>query len=168
MTRSRKQLFLLRHAKSSWDDPSLDDHDRPLAPRGRKAAKTMAEHVLRERIRPSLVLCSSAQRTRETLDRVSPPGEVLIEPELYGATEDGLLERLRRVPSTVGSVMLIGHNPGMEDLAVMLAGSGIQLPEIKLKFPTAALATLAFEGEWSNLRPGCAELAAFVTPRELG
>lgn len=162
-----KQLFLLRHAKSSWDDATLADHDRPLAGRGRKAAKVMAEHLRLEKIDPALVLCSSARRTRETLERVSPGGDVLIEAELYGATEDALLERLRRVPSDVGSVMLIGHNPAMECLALRLAGQG-DVSRMGSKFPTAALATLTFEGDWTDLGPGRAELVSFVTPKELG
>src|SRR5207247_5287517 len=98
-----KRLLLLRHGKSSWDDPGIADHDRPLAPRGRRAAKSMGEHLRRESIRPVLVLCSSAVRARETLDAVAPTGEVRIEPELYGAPWDELLDRLRRVPGGVGS-----------------------------------------------------------------
>jgi phosphohistidine phosphatase len=99
-----RQLFLLRHAKSSWDEP-LAGHDRPLAPRGCKAAKRIGAHVRREQIRVALVLCSSARRARETLDLVAPPGEVRIEHELYGATAAELLERLRRVPDDVDAVM---------------------------------------------------------------
>jgi phosphohistidine phosphatase len=160
-----RQLFLLRHAKSSWDEPLLADHDRPLAPRGRKAAKRIGAHVRREQIRVALVLCSSARRARETLDLVAPPGEVRIERELYGATAAELLERLRRVPDDVDAVMLIGHEPAMRDLAVGLVGGGSELTD--RKFPTAALATLTFAGPWSTLAPDHAELAAFVRPREL-
>jgi phosphohistidine phosphatase len=151
-----RRLYLLRHAKSSWDDPGLADHDRPLAPRGRRAAKAMAKHLRDERIEPALVLCSSAVRARETLERVDPAGEVRIEPELYAANADELLDRLRRVSSDVESVMLIGHNPAMQELA-----------RIEHKFPTGALATLTFDGDWSDLRPGAAELAAFVRPKQL-
>lgn len=122
-----RQLFLLRHAKSSWDEPSLADHDRPLAPRGRKAAKRIGAHVRREQIRVALVLCSSARRARETLDLVAPPGEVRIERELYGATSAELLERVRRVPDDVDAVMLIGHEPAIRDLAVGLVGSETEL-----------------------------------------
>ena len=160
-----RQLFLLRHAKSSWDEPSLADHDRPLAPRGRKAAKRIGAHVRREQIRVALVLCSSARRARETLDLVAPPGEVRIERELYGATAAELLERLRRVPDDVDAVMLIGHEPAVRDLAVGLVADGSELTD--RKFPTAALATLTFTGPWSTLAPDHAELAAFVRPREL-
>ena len=161
-----RMLFLLRHAKSSWDDPELRDHDRPLAPRGRRAAKLMAGHIRDEGIRPSLVLCSSAVRARQTLAGVAPDGEVSVEQELYGASADDLLDRLRRVPDGVESVMLIGHNPAMQDLALTLAGGGAE--QVERKFPTGALATLSFAGEWSELAPGGAELVAFVRPKQLG
>jgi phosphohistidine phosphatase len=164
MTKS-KRLFLLRHAKSSWEDPSLADHDRPLARRGRKAAERIRTYLQRERIRVALVLCSSARRAHETLDLVAPTGEIRIERELYGATADELLERLRRVPDEVEAVLLIGHEPAIRELAVRLIGDGSEVAE--RKFPTAALATLTFTGPWSTLEPGHAQLAAFITPREL-
>jgi phosphohistidine phosphatase len=160
-----KQLLLLRHAKSSWDDPSLADEDRPLAPRGRKAAKRLGAYVRRERIAVGVVLCSSAKRARETLDLVRPPGEIVIERELYHATAAELLERLRRVPDEVDAVMLIGHEPAIRDLAVGLVGPESELAD--RKFPTAGLATLTFTGPWTTLAPDGAGLAAFVRPREL-
>jgi phosphohistidine phosphatase len=162
-----KQLFLLRHAKSSWDDVVANDHDRSLAPRGRRAAKLIAKHLRREGIVPSLVLCSSARRTRETLAALDLGGDVQIERELYGASEAELVERLRRVPDPAGSVMVIGHNPGIHGLALTLAGSGAELERMAPKFPTGALATLEFDGHWRELGPGDAELAAFVRPRDL-
>ncbi len=91
-----RHLFVLRHAKSSWDDPELVDHDRPLAPRGQRAAKLLADYMRRERIRPALVLCSSARRTIETYEGVRPSGELSIETGLYDAGGDELLGRLRR------------------------------------------------------------------------
>jgi phosphohistidine phosphatase len=160
-----KHLLLLRHAKSSWDDPSLADEDRPLAPRGRKAAKRIKAHVRREQIPVALVLCSSAKRARETLDLVAPPGEILIEHELYRATAAELLERLRRLPDEVDAVMLIGHQPAISDLAVGLVGRGSEVAD--RKFPTAGLATLTFTGLWRTLAPRRARLASFVTPGEL-
>jgi phosphohistidine phosphatase len=166
-----KQVFLLRHAKSSWDDPELADHDRPLAPRGRRAAKAIAEHLGREGIVPELVLCSPARRARETLGRIAPAlGDdvrVEVEEELYGASADGLLERLRALDDDIGSVMLVGHNPAIEELALSLAGSGDELPAMRKKYPTAALATLAFDGRWRDLEPGSAELTDFVKPKQL-
>ena len=161
-----KRLMLLRHAKSSWDDPTLVDHDRPLAPRGRKAAQLIGAYLRRERIPVSLVLCSSARRARETLELVDPPGELQIAPELYGASADQLLARVRRLPETIDSAMLIGHNPGMQELAACLASDDGELAE--QKFPTGALAMLRVAGPWLDLRAGGAELAAFVKPRELG
>jgi phosphohistidine phosphatase len=166
-----RYLHLLRHAKSSWDDPALSDHDRPLAARGRRAAKLIATHLRREGIVPELVLCSSATRARETLDGIEPAigdaPDVQIERRLYGASESELLDRLRDVPDTVYSVMLIGHNPSVQDLTLMLAGSGAPLDTVEHKYPTAALATLTFEGSWGELAPGGAELRAFVRPKDL-
>src|SRR4029453_12785732 len=109
-----KRLLLLRHAKSSWDEPGLADHNRPLAPRGRRAAESMARHLRDDRISPALVLCSSARRTRETLELLGVVEEVRIERALYGASEDELLDRLQRVPETLDSVMLVGHNPAVQ------------------------------------------------------
>jgi phosphohistidine phosphatase len=170
---SRKRLFVLRHAKSSWEEPSLHDHDRPLAPRGRRAVTLLAEHLQATDIHPSLVLCSSARRTLETLEGVSPGGETLIEPELYAASASTLLERLRRVSEGTESVMVIGHNPALQILVLRLAGGhgavidGSDLAAVQRKFPTGALATLAFDGTWSELTPGSAELLEFVRPKSL-
>jgi phosphohistidine phosphatase len=158
-------LLLLRHAKSSWDDPTLADHERPLAPRGRKAAKRIREHLRREDASVSLVLCSSARRARQTLDLVAPGGQVEIEPELYGASAGELLERLRRVPDDAGTVMLVGHNPAIQDLLVSLVEEPGDLAV--RKFPTGALATLAVSGPWHSLGAGQAGLQGLVTPREL-
>jgi phosphohistidine phosphatase len=162
-----RQLYLLRHAKSSWKESGIPDHDRPLAGRGRRAAKAMAAHLQAERVRPELVLCSSATRARQTFERVEPLGarEVHIERELYGADAATLLARLRDVPAGVGSVMVIAHNPGLEDLTRVLARQDDELGE---KFPTGALATLAFgDREWASLERGTAELIDVVRPREL-
>jgi phosphohistidine phosphatase len=160
-----RHLLLLRHAKSSWDQPSLADHDRPLAPRGRKAAKRIRAHLRREQVPVALVLCSSARRARETLELVAPPAKIQIERELYGATSAELLERLRRVPDDISVVMLIGHQPAIGDLAIRLAGRESELAD--RKFSTGALATLKFTRPWSTLGQDHAELAAFVTPRDL-
>src|SRR5271166_5745408 len=93
-----RQLFVMRHAKSSWESVGLDDHERPLAPRGRRAVKALSEHMRSREIMPALVLCSSSRRTRETLEGVNPGGEWVIEPDLYGAGADAVLDRLRCVP----------------------------------------------------------------------
>jgi phosphohistidine phosphatase len=165
------RLYLLRHAKSSWDDPTLADHDRPLAARGRRAAKVMAEHVRREGIAPELVLCSSSRRTRQTLTLIAPSlGESTraeIKPELYAASAGDLLEALREMPDEVASAMLIGHNPGIQDLTLGLAGDGPETARVRRKFPTAALATLEFRASWRELAPAGAGLVSFVKPKEL-
>jgi phosphohistidine phosphatase len=164
------RLLLLRHAKSSWDDPSLADRDRPLAPRGHRAAARMANHLRSDVPRPDLVLCSPALRTRETLDRMSNAfgdAEVVVDDELYGAGEGELLERLRAVDDRFETVAVIGHNPGIHDLAIALAGSGADLDRMEAKFPTGALAVLAFDGSWRDVSPGGGRLEAFVTPKDL-
>lgn len=169
-----KALYLFRHAKSSWDDPALSDHERPLAPRGRRAAARIAEHLQREGIRPAIVLCSSSRRTRQTLELVAaalPDARAQVEADLYGAGAGSLLRRVRRLPDTADSVLLVCHNPGLHDLALALAGSGDAqaLARLRAKMPTAALATLAAPvSRWRDLSPGGAELVAFVVPRELG
>jgi phosphohistidine phosphatase len=163
-----KRVYLLRHAKSSWKHPELLDHDRPLAGRGRRAAKAILRHMRAQEFVPELVLCSSARRARETLERIEPAlrhAPVWVEPELYGASADELLARLRRLPDDLDSVLVIGHNPGMHELALELAGSA---PDLAGKFPTAALATLAFHGSaWGELGPEATELVELTRPRDL-
>jgi phosphohistidine phosphatase len=161
-----KRLYLLRHAKSSWKDPGLADHDRPLAGRGRRAAKAVARHLRELGIEPELVMCSTA-RARETLERLEPvlgTGAVRVERELYGA--GALLEQLRGVPDAVGSVLVIGHNPGLQRLALARPAPAVE--ELEAKYPTAGLAALVFEGpSWRDLDRGSAELVGFVRPRDL-
>ncbi len=175
--RTGKRLFVLRHVKSSWDDPLLEDHDRPLAPRGRIAAKLMAEHIRSAEIEPALILCSSSQRTRETLRCVLPDHDALIEAELYDADCQELITRLRRLPGELPSAMIIGHNPAVQMLVLTLAGATARgdpdrgadspLRHVKRKFPTGALATLGFEGQWAQLGPGRARLIDCVRPKAL-
>jgi phosphohistidine phosphatase len=164
-------LYLLRHAKSSWSDPTLPDQERPLAPRGCRDAKRVSAHLVQLGIEPDLVLCSSAQRTRETLELIRPAlgatASVLLEAELYAASADTLLERLRTVPEGVPSVLLIGHNPGLQDLALLLAAGGADLARLEAKFPTAALATLVFPTAWRQLSQAGGVLDAFVVPKQL-
>ena len=170
-----RRLYLLRHAKSSWSDPSLDDHARPLAPRGEEALSRLRRHLARrqEDGAPELVLCSSARRTTMTLEGIAAAlparTETRIEDELYAASSGRLLERLRQVADALSAVMVIGHNPGLEDLALLLVTrtddpvSG----RMAAKFPTGALAILTFSGSWVDLAPGTGTLESFVVPREL-
>jgi phosphohistidine phosphatase len=166
------RLWLLRHAKSSWDDSSLGDEDRPLAHRGRQAANRMRAYLDIEGINPELVLCSSALRARQTLASVLPAlGTTLvvrIEPAMYTFDVAVLLERLGHVPAEVASLLLVGHNPAMQDLAGRVADRGDRLDDLSQKYPTAGLAEIIFHGgSWDALtdRPG--ELARFVVPRDL-
>ncbi len=167
-----KTLYLLRHAKSSWAGSDVADHERPLAPRGRRSAKKVAKHLHQRGMSPAMVLCSSASRSQETLALVTPALRrrtiIQVEDTLYAAPAEVLLQRLRRVPDEIASVMLIGHNPGLQDLALTIAGRGAKLQCLKEGFPTAALVTLRIPAaNWRELRSGGAELVDFVLPREL-
>ena len=166
-----RRLYLLRHAKSSWKDPALADHDRPLAGRGRRASAALAEHMAEHQIVPEFVLCSTALRTRETygrLEAVLEGAPVLYERRMYAASADDLLELLRTVPEQISSVLLIGHNPGLEELGLQLTRPSPERDNLQAKFPTAALATLELtSSRWDELGPGCASLIAYVRPRDL-
>jgi phosphohistidine phosphatase len=167
-------VYLLRHAKSSWSNPDLEDFDRPLAPRGERACEVMAEYFRLADIHPGLVVCSAALRTRQTLERVRPGlGESPVVRHyrgLYHAGPQAMLNRLRRTPDDVRRVMLIGHNPGMQTLALRLAGGGAEedLQRLSENLPTGALAMLVHHGHsWEDLEEGTCELHSVVAPRDL-
>jgi phosphohistidine phosphatase len=169
-----KTLYLLRHAKSSWDDPGLEDLDRPLAPRGRRASKRIARHVRQSDIAPELVLCSPSVRARETLEAVRAAlGDPMVRfvPELYAVSGPVLLRVVRQAEPGVGALLVVGHNPGLHELAVRLTGSGDGDLRARLreKLPTGALVTLVFEASsWPEVEPGAGKLVGYVVPRELG
>jgi phosphohistidine phosphatase len=171
---STKLLYVLRHAKSSWDDPGLHDPERPLAPRGLRAAKLLGGYVRDNGIAPAQVLCSPARRTLQTLEGVAPGGELLIEPTIYFGGPAEIVERLRQIPAEIESAMVIGHNPALQKLVLLLAGgngglpAGSHLAEVRNKFPTGALATLKFDCAWRELSPGSAQLTDYVRPKSLG
>jgi phosphohistidine phosphatase len=151
-----KTLYLLRHAKSSWKDPGLDDLDRPLNKRGRETAKTMAAYIRRAKIAPDLVLCSTAVRAKQTLEHIAKaikPPRVAFESRIYGVAQPELLKYLRGLPETVECALMIGHNPGLHDLALALADtkSRKRLPPAEGKFPTGAIAAFRFEGAWKGI-----------------
>ena len=166
-----RRLYLLRHAKSSWKEAGLPDRERPLAPRGRRAAKAMARHLADAGIEPQLVLCSPARRSLETLEHVRAAlggAEVQVEPELYGTGAAALLGRLQRVPDAVGSVMLIGHNPALQHVALELARPGPARREVAAKYPTGALIELELPADsWAGVAGVDGELVTFVRPRDL-
>ncbi len=169
-----KTIYLLRHAKSSWQDQEVEDINRPLTKRGRKAAKAMASHLAAQAIVPGQILCSPALRTRETLKQMEAKLDAAIpvrfEKGIYNADASSLLRRLRRLSDGLSSVMIIGHNPGLETLALMLAGEGETTARDKLanKYPTGTLAVLtAPVAHWRDLAPESARLEAFVRPKDL-
>lgn len=133
----------------------------------------MSRYLTETDLRVDLVLCSSTRRTRETLELLAPAfdrAEVLVEDGLYGGGENELLERLREAPESADTVALIGHNPGMQDLASALAGQdpGAEAARLRERFPTGALAVFEIDGAWRELGPGSARLVSFTVPRELG
>jgi phosphohistidine phosphatase len=162
-----KTLYILRHAKAA-PESGEGDAERPLMKRGRKAAAAMGGYLAGLQPSPTLVLCSTARRTRETLDAILPAldaePQLLIEEALYLAGVSRLLDRLQRLPEQAQSVLLIGHNPGLHQLAASLASEAGELAE---SFPTAALAVLRVSGHWSALRPHQATLIDFKTPKSL-
>jgi phosphohistidine phosphatase len=166
---------LLRHAKSSWDDPGLDDHDRPLSPRGESAAAAMGAYLADQKLIPDLILCSDAVRTRETLKRVLPHfgaarPEIVFEPELYLASEATMLAVLQKTKANFRNVLMIGHNPGTQALAMELAANGSRrdIANMGIKFPTCGLAVFTFEGEdWRKIKPAGGRLRLFQTPKRL-
>jgi phosphohistidine phosphatase len=171
-----RQLILLRHAKSTWDDASMPDRDRPLNARGRRAAAIMRQAMQELGLAPDLVLVSTARRTMETLEVLEPWDDApLIEPmdSLYLANPVQLTAALHGVAETVRSVLLIGHNPGLHDLALSLAGpaaiagGGHQARALAAAFPTGALAEFVVAGSWWDLREGGGRLVRFLTPRML-
>ncbi|MDG5494078.1 histidine phosphatase family protein [Niveispirillum sp. BGYR6] len=177
-----KKLYLLRHAKSDWTDPKLADHDRPLNPRGERAAQTMANYWATRKggpPQPDLVLCSTALRARETLLRVMAawpaPPPVEYEEGLYLCGEELLLDRLKALPDTLGSVLLVAHNPDLQLLARDLCGRQEQpdaaalMAELTDKLPTGSFVAIdlpAGQG-WADLRWGCGRLVDFVRPRDI-
>ncbi|WP_309083200.1 histidine phosphatase family protein [Chelativorans sp.] len=171
-----KELLLLRHAKSSWDDPSLDDFDRPLAPRGKKAAQRMGREMAAAGWIPERVLASPAMRTRLTWLRVMAElGESApiadYDYSLYMASAETILTVIRTVPEEVSRLLVLGHNPGLQEAALGLAGPGSKkepLGRLRAKFPTAAVARFTVDGLWSELGFGAARLTHFVRPSDLG
>ena len=173
-----RRILLLRHAKSAWDEPGLDDYERPLAPRGRRAAAVMGVYIRDEELVPDLVLCSGARRARETWAIAAheltpgrgPAPAVEHDRALYMATGEFLLRRLRKLDGSVKSVLLVGHEGGVDALARRLASDGPAPLRRRLgeKYPTAALAVLAVELDgWAALRDKAGTLTRFTAPKDL-
>ena len=166
-----RRLYLLRHAKSSWDDPDQRDFDRPLTKRGQRAATRLGKAMKKRGPVPGLVLCSTAARAQETWRRIAaelpePPPLRLLR-SLYLAAPSRLLDRVRTVDEAVGTLLIVGHNPGLENLAAQLAGEGSDadaLARLSGKFPTAAMAGFELETPWSEIAPESCRLVSFTVP----
>lgn len=169
-----KDLLLLRHAKSSWDTPGQADIDRPLNKRGRKATVRLVDWFKTRKCSPALVLCSPAKRTRETLDLIqeawSKPPEIRYQERLYLAEAEEMLQWLHDLSDAIPSALVIGHNPGLQELALALlpAAADDTRTRIEAKFPTGALLRLSTRARsWSKLGPDSTKLVEYVTPAEL-
>jgi phosphohistidine phosphatase len=168
-----KTLTLLRHAKSGWDAPVARDFDRPLNARGRKAARAMGREMRRLGLGFDLVLASPAARVTETLTEFAQGYGAAVDTRfdetIYLAPVESLLALVRAVDDGDARLLLVGHNPGMEQLALSLSGAGPLRDEIAAKYPTGALAEISFEAtHWREVTPGKGRLARFIRPRELG
>ncbi|MCB1486828.1 MAG: histidine phosphatase family protein [Bauldia sp.] len=168
------RLLLLRHAKSDWGTSTLTDFDRPLAPRGKRAAADVAKAIADDGMLPDRILCSPARRTRETLAALEPylddGDRVEFVDSLYESTPGEYLRVIAAKGDAAGTLMVIGHNPATHGAALALSGTGEPglLSEIATKYPTGALAVIDFEGTgWAAISPGEGHLKAFVQPREL-
>ncbi|MEU6140948.1 histidine phosphatase family protein [Streptomyces sp. NPDC047081] len=166
-----RRLVVLRHAKSAWPD-GVEDHERPLAPRGRRDAPAAGRALAEADCLPDLALCSTAVRARQTWELASAqwgtPPPVRRDRRLYGAEAGDLLRAVHEVSPEVETLLLIGHNPGLEELVLELAGDGLDdaLDQVRLKFPTSAIAVLAWHGTgWQALAPGTALLTSVLVPR---
>ncbi len=167
------RLLLLRHAKSSSDDPGVADFDRPLAARGRRAAAMVGEHIAKHRLTPDRILCSAARRTRETLAQLLPnlvgETEIRLTRSLYDASR-GYKDIIAAQGSASATLMVIGHNPAMQEAAAALIGSGnpALAAEVAGKFPTAGLAVIDFDFTgWRDLTARSGRIVAFYKPRDL-
>ncbi|MFD3659528.1 SixA phosphatase family protein [Streptomyces sp. NPDC058659] len=165
-----RRLVVLRHAKSAWPE-GVPDQDRPLGPRGLRDAPAAGRFLAETGVLPDLVLCSPARRARHTWElaaaELDGPPPTRHDPRLYGADAGELLDVLHGAPDEAGTLLLVGHNPGLEDLVLLLAARGVgdALDRVRTKFPTSATAILTWQGSWPDLRPGGALLTRLAIPR---
>jgi phosphohistidine phosphatase len=167
-----KILTLLRHAKSSWNDPIARDFDRPLNGRGRRAARTMGREMRAQGLQFDRVLASPAVRVVETLEDVAEGYGRSLQPEfdrrIYLATPEALLELIQQTDDGASALLIVGHNPGLERLALLLSQAGEYRSEIEVKYPTATLTEISFPVErWSEVAEGLGTIARFTRPRDL-
>ena len=167
-------LLLLRHAKAEPAVLGMDDIDRPLAPRGRSDAPRMGAFIVAQALVPDLTLCSTARRARDTLELAVPAFGAVIatrpEPTIYEATTARLLAVIRRTPPGVHRLMLVGHNPGFEDLTSDLVRTAEKqaAAQLEKKYPTSGLAVMTFQAAaWAKIVPRSGHLTVFTAPRYL-
>ena len=168
----RRFLYLLRHAKSDWKQPGTEDIDRPLNERGRAAASALGQWMKQQGLLPNWVICSPAARTRETLDPLRsllkiPAKLIDFDDKMYLADLGTLLEVLADSPQDVKDVLLIGHNPGMEELLTHLCGTDVPLSRKGKLMPTATLVQIALPDDWQRLVSHSGKLMSIVRPEEL-
>lgn len=172
-TKRKKRLILLRHAKSDWPE-GVDDHDRPLSDRGKKAAPVVGMYLEKNRLVPDLALVSTARRAQETWARTGrafktmPPMRNCR--DIYEAEPTRILDVIRGVSADVRTLLIVGHNPGLEDLAqqLMKDTGGEAGERLREKFPTAAMAVLSFDiADWKDIAIQTGSLDRFVTPKSL-
>lgn len=170
-----RQLLLLRHAKSSWDDPGLTDFDRPLSGRGLKTAPLIGRELARRGWLPDMALVSPALRTRDTWRLVAAQFPAKVPTEffraLYDASAGDILDLVRQVDNATATMLVVGHNPGLEAFAHLLSGPASKPSALQMlgdKFPTAALARLVFDGDWAELAADSAGLTHCLRPKDLG
>lgn len=166
-----KRLGLLRHAKSDWDDLSLRDFDRGLNARGRKGARLMGDHIKTQGGRWDLALASPAERVKLTLEASGLDLPVQFEESAYLADSSSLMQLLSACDDTADAVLLLGHNPGLQELALELVAPDAEndlFREVLQKYPTAAFAMLELEiDSWQDIEPGCGRIVHFARPRDL-
>jgi phosphohistidine phosphatase len=168
---TKKTLYILRHAKAETGSAAQEDHDRALNERGLQAATAMGNYLARRKMQPSQVFCSTAQRTRQTLQQLhlQPAPPVTYSEKLYLASAGEILQLLSELPETTASVMVVGHNPGFHQLSLKLAKTGNEgmLDNLYLKFPTCSLAVIETEAPWADIAHACGKLLEFTTPKML-
>lgn len=169
-----KTLYVLRHAKSWWDDPSLADHDRPLDARGERAALVVGRYMRQQGFAPDRVLCSSARRAIDTLVLVRSQWDTVptidLDRALYLSGARAILNRIATLDAGTGSVLVVGHNPDLHNLVVNLAakGNGPLLEAAREKFPTASLAVIKLPlDDWQGIVSTQGRLIGYVTPKTL-
>jgi len=168
------RLMLLRHAKSDWSSSGMPDTARPLTERGEAAARLMGGYMARHALIPERVLCSPARRTRETWAGIAtqwpPDVEIVFDEGLYATTPQSILSIVRAQDNATRTLLMIGHNPGLQETAELLIASGdVELRErLREKFPTAALAVIDFAvDKWSRVHDRSGRLDRYITPRSI-